>query len=166
MIKTEAKAEVKELIQDVILITYDLPAKEKHARTSFLKSAFSIGAIQHTESCYLLPFSEKAFGLANKLKAIGDVIIWKSRQEDLKMASEITMSYSSAVQARCQTVEQRLVIAQDHLAAGRLGMAKRVKGITGKLLAELWQINETFTPDWLKPKLLKLAKKYKEVHGG
>lgn len=73
------EAELKTIIDDFVLITYDMPAKEEKARKAFLRDARAIGAIMHTQSCYLMPYTPGSFTLANELAAKGgNVIVWRS----------------------------------------------------------------------------------------
>lgn len=158
------QAEIKEIIQDYVLICYDIPATAKKQRHDFLKGAHAIGAIGYTESVYLLPDSEKSFELANELATIGNAVVWRATQENLKVAIEITTNYEQHIHARCQHIEMRILWAQEHMAAGRLKMANRMGIKTVRLLRELAEINETFNPDWLKPRLDELVEKWKAVH--
>ena len=153
-----------EIVSDYVLIVYDLPAKAKALRRQFLKQAHIIGAIQHTQSCYLLPYGAKAFQLANTLAAMGNAVVWKSHQADQKKAAEITTSYDTHLGIRCAAIEQRLVIAQDYMAAGRLKMALRMGIKSGKMLKELAQISETYNPGWFKEKLGTLTAEWKAVY--
>lgn len=160
----ETEAEVKEIIQNYVLITYDIPAKETKTRSLFLKEARAIGAIGYTQSCYLLPYSEKAFELANKLALIGDAIVWKSRQEDKAKALAITYKYEDHLHLRCDYIRQRLVIGMEHIAAGRLGKANQMGRKTGELLAQLAQIAENFYHEWLNEELKELVADWKVVY--
>jgi len=159
-------AEVKEIISDFILIVYDIPATAKKLRAAFLRDAKAIGAIQHTQSCYLLPLSDKAFELANELAVKGSAVVWKSKQPDKEKALEITTKYGDHIHTRCLAIENRLAISQDYIASGKLGIALRMGVKTGKLLKQLAQIQESYSPDWFKTKLEELVGKWKEIYGG
>lgn len=159
------QAEVKKIIQDFVLITYDIPEKEKKLRAQFLKEAHSLGAICHTQSVYLMPYSDKTFELANALAAKGDAVVWVSQQKDPKKAAQITMSYEQHLQTRCGAIEQRLVIAQQYMAAGKLGIAEKMRERTAKFLGELDKINETYGSEWLEKRLQELHIEYMEVYG-
>lgn len=161
-----ALVEVKEIIQDFVLISYDIPQTQKALRHRFLKQAHSIGAVKHTDSVYLMPYSDQAFALANELAAVGEAVVWKSHQADPAKAAQITQSYESHLQARCQLIEQRLVMAQEHLVAGRLKLAARMGGKTAKLIKEVRHIAETFCPPWLALEIPAILTKWMEVHGG
>lgn len=159
------EAEVKEIIQDYVLICYDIPASEGKLRKRFLREAHSIGAIGYTQSVYLIPYSDKAFDLANNLAAKGNAIVFRSNQANEKKALEITVKYEHHLQARCDLIAQRLVIGQEYITAGKLGMAKRVGIKTGRLLQELFTIAETFSPVWLMPRIAELVIQWKVIYG-
>ena len=159
------KAEVKTLITDVVLITYDIPVTQRKLRDMFLREAHRIGAISFTQSCYLAPYSEKTFALANELAGKADVVVWKSHQPDKEKALAITNTYEEHVKLRCATISQRLVIAQEYIVAGRLFYAIRMGIKTGKLLQELAHIFESFSPEWLGGELLTLVEDWKKIYG-
>ena len=157
-------AEVKELIVDWILCVYDIPATEKKLRRQFIKQALEMGAEQFTESCYMLPFSEKALEMANELESAGHAVVWSAHQHDMTKAVEINVKYATGIKNRCNVISQRLVIVQEYIKAGKLLRAQGMGIKTGKLLTELVKINENYKPEWLKPKLEELLSKWKEVH--
>ncbi len=161
----DQQAEVKELLSDWVLISYDIPAKEKQLRRTFIRDAIALGAEQFTESCYLLPFGDKAMELANKLESAGHAVVWQAHMPDEAKALEITAKYQDGVKGRCQVIEQRLVIAMDYIQKGWLKRARIMGRKTGKLLQELEQINENYDKPWLAERLQKLVKKWEEVHG-
>jgi len=80
------EAQVKEVLHDFILITYDLPTTEEgnKARAKFLDDIRYIGGVMHSESCYLMPSSPEselaAIQLAEKTPS------WKKHAEDGKEA--------------------------------------------------------------------------------
>jgi hypothetical protein len=160
----EAKAEVKELIQDFVLINYDIPATEKKLRREFLKKAAQMGAEQYTESVYLLPFSEKALEMANELESAGHAVVWSAHQHNVETAVKINVKYEQGIIDRCEAISQRLVIVQDYINKGWLRRAQKMGIKTGKLLSELVKINENYKPGWLQPKIKELLEKWKEVH--
>lgn len=159
--------EVKEIIQDYVLITYDIPAKEKKLRAKFLKEAKAIGAESDTASVYLIPYSEKAMELASQLQSAGHASVWgPAHQPNKEKAIEKTIKYGDHIQIRCQVIEQRLAISQNHIVSGELGVALKMGIKTGRLLKQLAQIQESYNPDWFKSKLEELVMKWKEIYGG
>ena len=161
-----AKTEVKELIEDYILILYDIPATAKALRYQFLKNARAMGAEEHTASAYMLPFSEQAMELASKLNSAGHAVVFgPAHQPDKVKASEMTVKYTDAIKARCDNIDQRLDIAQSYIAAGRLEMGNKMAIKTGKLLQQLSKIVENYNPEWLLPRIVELTAKWKEIYG-
>jgi len=156
--------EVKQLIKNYILLVYDIPANQAATRYQFLKAAKEIGAISHTQSCYLLPYSVKAMEMAKQIAVVGDVVVWRSTQEDDKKALEITESYEQHIKIRCNYVEQRLIIAQEFITDGRLGKARLMGIKTGKLLGQLAKISENFNPEWFTKRLNELVLSWKQLY--
>lgn len=154
-----AQAAVKEIIQEYILITYDIPAKAKALRRAFLKAAHAIGAESHTDSVYLIPYSAEAIGLANELESAGHAIIWQAYQPDEKKALEITTKYGDAIKARLDYIEQRIAMSQDYVTTGRLKMAMRMGIKTANLLQQLVKISHHFNPAWFQPRIAELYEK-------
>lgn len=158
--------QVKEIIFDFVLITYDIPEKAKKLRAMFLQAAREAGAEKHTASCYLMPYSEKTLALAQQLESAGHAVVWgPARQPDKEKATELTIKYKDGVTARCNLLEQRLVMGQQFIAQGKLGIARRMGNKTLKLLQQLVQIAETYQPQWFLEKLQGLVQKWQEVHG-
>ena len=148
-----------------MLITYDIPALSRKLRDKFIKKAKQLGAMAHTQSTYLIPYSENAMELANELESEGHAVVWKSHQPDKEKALAITNTYEEHVKLRCATISQRLVIAQEYIVAGRLFYAIRMGIKTGKLLQELAHIFESFSPEWLGGELLTLVEDWKKIYG-
>lgn len=156
--------EVKLLIQDFVLITYDIPAKEKKLRRDFLSKVSEIGGEQYTESVYLLPYTDQVLEMANSLESAGHAVVWRAYQPDAEVALEINVKYEQGIKDRCKAIEQRLVIVQDYIAKGWLQRAQSMGIKTGKMLQELAKINENYEPGWLKEKIDELVAKWKEIH--
>lgn len=89
--------ESKEIVSDYLLLTYDLPATQGKLRKRFLKEAMAAGAMMHTASCYLMPFSPKMQALADDLAVTGHAVIWRSKQENTGMAKMITIKYAEHI---------------------------------------------------------------------
>ena len=157
-------APVKEIIDEYVLLTYDIPAKEGKLRKTFLKQAAAIGAICYTQSCYLLPYSEVSFGLANELAQYGKAVVWISKQKDKDKAADITNKYEEHLHIRCQTIEQRFVLISEYIEIGNLFTANRMLTKTLTLLSQLAKIAETYNPPWLKPKIEELYKKMAVIY--
>ncbi|MDP2726275.1 MAG: hypothetical protein Q8P59_01925 [Dehalococcoidia bacterium] len=158
------EAAVKEIVQDFVLLTFDIPATASKLRRTFLRDAHALGVICHTASVYLMPYSEKAMALANTLNSAGHAVVWRAHQPDQEQASAVMAKYETAVKVRCQLIEQRLALTSDYIAAGRLKLAQRMGILTGKLLKELAQIAEHWEAPWLPPRLEKLVAQWKGVY--
>jgi len=166
-VNAETFVDKKELVQDWILLTFDIPAKEKSLRGKFLASIYALGAQIHTESVYLMPFSDEAMKWAAKLESAGHAVVWQAHQPDEKKAWEYTIKYDTGLSARCDNIEQRLKIAEDYIVAGKLVVANAMAVKTGKLLQQLSQIaSGGYNPPWLMPRIELLVKEWKNIYGG
>ncbi len=60
---SDTKIKCRDIVDRWLLLTYDIPHNEKgdKARREFLNAATLVGATQHTESVYLLPWTPAAF---------------------------------------------------------------------------------------------------------
>ena len=108
---TDSKIQLREIVDKFTLITYDLPNTEEgnKARERFLIQASAIGAIQHTESVYLLPDSPEAQTLALNLAKTngGEVICW-GNAEPLNHKEDITAGYDRALRKMLKQIGGRL----------------------------------------------------------
>jgi len=156
--------EVKEIVSDYLLLTYDIPASQGKLRKRFLKEAGESGAMMYTQSVYLMPWSDKMQAMANELAQTGHAVVWRSQQEHAGLAKSITIKYAEHIQARCQLIEQRLVQIKDHIEAGRLAHANRMAKKTHDLFIQLYKISETFNPPWLQPTLAILGGNMAQIY--
>lgn len=157
-------AEVKEIIQDYILLVYDIPRNSDKLRREILRKISEIGGTMYTESCYFLPYSDDAMALANEISSSGDVVVWRSTQENEHIAKKITLKYEDHLKARCMAIEQRLAMIQNHLDNQRLGKAHRMILKTHYLLEQLKQISENYQTDWLPEAIAVLEENLKGVY--
>lgn len=165
MVTAEIKiGQIHELIQDFVLICYDLPATARTLRREFLKAAHAIGAVKHTDSVYLLPYSEKAMAWAGMLESAGHAVVWKAHQPDKGIAIEITANYDKAVQARCDYIQTRINLSQDYIEKGKLKMPIKMLGKTMRLLKEVVQIGQNFNPPWLNSRIQNLFEQIKTIY--
>ena len=115
---TDSKIKVRDVVDKWMLITYDLPNTEEgtKARNHFLIAASAIGAVQHTESVYLMPWSPEAQTLALNLAktAGGEVIVW-AQAEPLNKKEEITAGYDSALRPVMKEITERLDKMADYV---------------------------------------------------
>ncbi len=145
--------EIKEIISDYILVCFDIPQSEGKLRKLILKQIHSIGGMQNTASVYLMPYSETAMALANKISTKGDVVIWRSQQLNPDKAKSLTISYAEHILTRCQLIEQRFVQIKHYIEVGQLWRADLMIGKTSKMVDQIKKINETFSPPWLPGKI-------------
>jgi hypothetical protein len=135
---TDNKIQVREVVDKWMLITYDLPNTEigVKARSLFLKQAQSIGALQHTESVYLMPWSIEAEQLALHLAktAGGEVVVW-SQAEPVNHKEDITASYDRALRPLMQQITARLDKMDGYKFANRRKSVLRMAPKTERLLA-------------------------------
>lgn len=108
---TDSKVKVREVVDKWLLLTYDLPKSEEGnaARQQFLLAAAAIGAKQHTESVYLMPWSPEAERVALALARIkgGEVIVW-TQAEPLNHKEDITKGYDAALKPLLKEISERL----------------------------------------------------------
>lgn len=132
--------QVKEICDRWILITYDLPHTEEgdKARVKFLKEASLIGAMMHTESVYLMPWTPESELMALELAEIGNAYLWLSSAKGVDESSEInkdlTSSYDVRVADLLVKVHKRIVQMQEHVSAGNISAAERMREKTDRLL--------------------------------
>ncbi len=160
------EAEKKEITAEYILLTYDIPAKEKKLRRDFLKAVKSIGAMEYTASVYLLPFTAESLALANSLNSKGHAVVWTAQQPDKGKATEIYAKYAQHLKLKLLAIQQRLTMAQDYIQAGHMAMALKMGVKTGKLLQELAHIQKNYNQPWFETKLQELVQSWKEVYYG
>jgi hypothetical protein len=136
------KINAQELIEEWILIEYDIPSPvsfaSKRARKKFLKSASRIGAMRHSRSVYLMPNTPQAQLASVELsKTIGaGVYLWPSKVEG-KQAVQITDFYDKKIQEQIDTIRQRLE-KEDILVKGeKFGMADRMHRKTTSLFSQV-----------------------------
>jgi len=156
--------EIKEIQIEWILICFDIPQSGGKLRKLVLKRISELGGVMNTSSVYLLPYSQNAMELASQISSNGDVVVWKSKQEDEHVAKLITMKYEQHLHNRCSVIWQRLEIIADHLKNERLGKAHVMAWKTKKFLDQLKKIAENYHTDWLPKEIEALEKSLSEVY--
>ena len=130
----------KELVDEWILITYDIPVTEagKIARSKFLNAAPRIGAMMHSRSVYLMPNTKQAQLAALDLSKTvgGDVFIWTSRMEGDK-ALDITAFYDNRINEEIQDIEDRMEKEALLIKEEKFGMADRMHRKTANLFNQI-----------------------------
>jgi hypothetical protein len=118
----------RELVDEWILVTYDLPATEEgnKARQDFLRLAPRIGAIMHTKSVYLMPNTNECQTATVDLAKIGNVFIWTSKPNDEASKKEVTDLYDAKIKAEIKKLEDRTKQIRKNMADEKNGMANRM----------------------------------------
>jgi len=137
---TDSKIQIKEVVEKFLLITYDLPRSEagNKARQQFLIQAKSIGAVQFTESVYMMPWGGEAERLALSLAktAGGEVIVW-SQAQPLNKQEEVTASYDNALRPRMVEISERLDKIGEYKYKNRRKMVLKMLPKTEQLMANM-----------------------------
>ncbi len=123
-----AKLEIKEILEKFCLITYDLPATPEgaKARADFLNRAKFHGALMHTESVYIAPWS-----IANDLNVlrtagVGKVRIFVSVPLEKEECAEITRDYDKKLSEVFKEAEDRFEKIIKHVEEEQLGLAHKM----------------------------------------
>jgi len=100
--------EVKEVEENWILITYDIPRSGGTVRKSVLRRLHRLGALQFTESVYYLPYSREGVVAATEVcKGAGSVFAWYSKIEG-EQARELTAKYVSDITSAIESLETKM----------------------------------------------------------
>ena len=133
------KIQSKELVNDWLLITYDLPVDEKgsEARAKFLKLAPRIGAKMHSRSVYLMPNTQQAQLAAVDLsKTLGGCVwIWTGVPFGEK-AEEVTKFYDEEIEGDLTHLSERLEKEGELIKEEKFGMADRMHRKTTELFMQ------------------------------
>lgn len=137
----DAQVHAREIVEDWLLITYDIPrtAEGDRARYEFLHQARAVGAVAHTESVYLMPWTTLANIAAVSISKVGRVYLWYART-DVGMARELTVLYDKHVWEWVEDVEKRIDRIGDHASAGKLKLAGKMAERTVSLIADLQDV--------------------------
>lgn len=135
---TDSRIQVRDVVDKFLLLTYDLPDTEagNKARTHFLTEARAIGAVSHTESVFMMPWSPAAEALALNLAKTegGEVICWAQAQP-LNKAEEITQRYDNALKPIMKEISGRLDKMGDYMHLKQRGRFLKMMPKTERLLA-------------------------------
>ena len=136
----EIDLQARELVDDWILITYDIPVNDagKEARAKFLRTAPRIGAKMHSRSVYLMPNTQQAQIAAVALAEVvgGEVYIWTSKVDEGR-AKEITNFYDKSIAEEIQHIEERIQKENELILAEKYGLADRMHRKTANLYQQL-----------------------------
>ena len=128
--------DVRELVDSWILLTYDVPHTKEgdKARSDFLRKARDIGAVQHTESVYLLPWTPRSESLALDVAKVGNAFLWTSNVKDKVRATELTVKYDADIKESLKKIKDRIRRINKHYEEGRDGIAARMVKKTETML--------------------------------
>ena len=134
------KINEREIVDNWILITYDLPGTEEgnKARGKFLKEAPRFGAVMHSRSVYLMPLTDEAQIAAvnlSKVKA-GLVYVWTSKV-DPEQAQTLTKFYDVKLKMQIEFIQNRIKKMEKLELDGKDGLANRMKIKTTRLFNQL-----------------------------
>jgi len=129
----------RELVDDWILITYDIPATEEGniARQKFLKMAPKMGAVMHTKSVYLMPNTNECQLATLELSKIGKVYVWYSRAKDEHDKKELTELYDARIGEMVDDLRDRLARTQKHIKDDKKGISERMMDGNEKLFESI-----------------------------
>jgi hypothetical protein len=133
------KFEPKELINDWILLTYDIPAgaEGNKARYEFIKHTNRIGAVMHTRSVYLMPWSEEAEIAALKVTKAGQAYLWQTHARNEEKQKELTSFYDKEINERLDDIRHRIYRINLHFENEEYVPANRMIKKTGELLNDI-----------------------------
>lgn len=157
-------SEVKEFVDEYILIAYDIPANKAKQRKEVLKALWAIGAMGYSQSVYLIPAGAEGMALAKEIGAYGYAVIWKAKQDDPVIASKITINYEQYLKERVMLIQNRFAQIQAHLEMNHLDRANRMASKTNTLISQLEKISNNYNPAWLKPAIEQLWLELKQVY--
>ena len=157
---------VRDVCDNWLLLTYDLPNTEEgnKLRSEFLRTAKRMGAVQHTESVYLLPWTQQAELLAMEIAKIGNAFIWTSHPQDPKQAAEITEDYDNKiVEGIISDITDRLEKMEDIASIGNSRSYHRMVEKTDNMITEAKVIAKRRGSKHLIDMIDALEKRYREI---
>ena len=134
----DIKIDIKDIHSDWVLLTYDIPNTKEGSdiRREFLNKAKWLGAIQHTESVYMMPWTKSVNNMIVKLSAVGEIFIFYTNVNQLQ-AVDLTSKYDTALQTTIHSLESRLNKMNSHAADGHYGQVRRMSKITWEKVQDL-----------------------------
>jgi len=138
---TDTKIEAREICDKWLLITYDMPCTDEgnRARRDFLAESKLLGATQHTESVYLMPWTSSAEAICLELARKGDVCVWSSQTLDASKAAEITQNYDAHLEPNLDEISSRIDRIEGHLDMENHGRAQQMMEKTEKWIDAMEQ---------------------------
>ena len=160
------KFEPKELVDNWLLLTYDLPAtvEGNKARYTFTKKAPKIGAVMHTRSVYLIPWSEQAEMAAFEVTKAGIAFLWTSTVTNAEKKKEVTEFYDKSISKMLDEAENRISRIKQHIKDKELRSANRMIRKTGEFISDAANAALLRSSMTLMARSLELYKKLLEVN--
>ncbi|MDD5229756.1 MAG: hypothetical protein PHC43_00345 [Candidatus Marinimicrobia bacterium] len=133
------KVNTKEICDKWILLTYDMPHTEAgdKARYNFLKMARKLGACQHTESVYLLPYSAAAGEACLELSKAGKLFIWTSESTNAAMAEAVTKAYDEDLGILLKKLSRRVDRMIELRIENNFGILNRMRERTEEMIKDM-----------------------------
>lgn len=157
---------VRDVCENWLLLTYDLPNTEEgnKLRSEFLRTAKRMGAVQHTESVYLLPWTQQAELLAMEIAKIGNAFIWTSHPQDPGQAAEITEDYDNKiVEGILSDISDRLEKMEESAGLGNSRSFHRMVEKTEDMITEARIIARRRGSKHLINVIDAMEKRYREI---
>jgi hypothetical protein len=136
---TDTKIEAREIVDKWLLMTYDIPVSEEgnKARYQFYLKARHLGATQHTESVYLMPWMPEAELMALDLAKIGKVIVWTAAATTESQAAEITARYDKALIPVLKEISTRIDRIAVLVEKEKSGLAQKMVEKTETMIKDM-----------------------------
>jgi hypothetical protein len=161
------EAQVKEVISDWILVTYDLPTTEEgnKARAKFLDNVRYIGGVMHSESCYLLPSSPSSeLATIELAERTPSCYVWFSSVHSIDKAKELTHEYDKSVNDDIlKELKERITKMEKHAEDGKESVVNRMRKKTQKMLVDAAGIAARRGSERLAQQVEKLKTRYEEI---
>ena len=134
----DTEFKLKDIHSDWVLLTYDIPNTKEgsEVRRTFLNNARWLGAVQHTESVYMMPWTRGANNMIVKLQAVGEIFIFYTSVNPIQ-ALDLTNKYDKQLQESIKSLEPRLDKMSSHSEEGHYGQVKRMSKITWERVNDL-----------------------------
>lgn len=129
----------REICDKWILLTYDLPHTEEgdKARREFLLNARRLGACQHTESVYLLPYTAAAGEACLELAKAGKLFVWTSESTNPIQAKEVTRNYDAELREMLKKLSKRVDRMIELKKGNKFGILNKMREKTDEMMSAL-----------------------------
>lgn len=124
----EANLQIQKVMDKFALIVYDIPATKEgaQARAEFLGKAKFLGAVMHTESVYIAPWSVTTELELFKAAEVGTLRIFVSVPVHKEDCEEITRDYDAKLADVFKEAEDRWDKIEQHLVDQHLGLVHKM----------------------------------------